>query len=116
MPLAPGCCGAILGAPSPEPILDAAPPPTRPGLRPWTAVMLVALGLALHVGDLGGPFPDGQQGNCGAMFAIFARNEHAVGGLLATRGVPIVNPVPPASIEHAAYYTHHPPGLPWLVM
>jgi hypothetical protein len=80
------------------------------------ALALVALGIALHAGGLAGPFTDGQAGNCGAMFAIFARNEHALGGLLATRGVPIVNPVPPATLEHAAFYTHHPPGLPWLVM
>lgn len=74
------------------------------------------LGLALHVGRLSGPFTDGQTGNCGAMFAIFARNEHALGGLLATHGVPIVNPVPPASLAQAEFYTHHPPGLPWAVM
>jgi hypothetical protein len=72
--------------------------------------------MALHAGGLTGPFPDGQAGNCGAMFALFARNEHALGGLIATRGVPIVNPVPPASLEQAVHYTHHPPGLPWLVM
>jgi hypothetical protein len=76
----------------------------------------VLLGVFLHAGSLSGPFTDGQTGNCGAMFAIFARNEHALGGLLATHGVPIVNPVPPASLEKAVFYTHHPPGLPWAVM
>jgi hypothetical protein len=99
-----------------EPLLDAAAPLSRPGLRPATAGLLLVLGLLLHARGLSGPFPDGQQGNCGAMFSIFARNEHALGGLIATRGVPVVNPVPPPSLAAAEFYTHHPPGLPWLVM
>ena len=78
--------------------------------------MLALVGVALHAGRLTGPFTDGQTGNCGAMFAIFARNEYALGGLLATHGVPIVNPVPPPSLAQAEFYTHHPPGLPWAVM
>ncbi len=49
------------------------------------------------------------------MFAIFARNEQAL-GLLPTHGVPVVNPVPPADVAGAEFYSHHPPGLPWLVM
>src|SRR5262249_11378681 len=76
----------------------------------------VVVGVALHAARLTGPFTDGQTGNCGAMFALFARNEHALGGLLATHGVPIVNPVPPRSLAEAEFYTHHPPGLPWAVM
>ena len=99
-----------------ETALDVRPATPRPGLRPLAALLLVLLGLALHAGALRGPFTDGQAGNCGAMFAIFARNEHALGGLLATHGVPIVNPVPPASLDGAEFYTHHPPGLPWAVM
>jgi hypothetical protein len=78
--------------------------------------VLALVGVALHAGRLTGPFTDGQTGNCGAMFAIFARNEYALGGLLATHGVPIVNPVPPPSLAQAEFYTHHPPGLPWAVM
>ena len=87
-----------------EPACDRRPPP-----------LLVVLGLALNVARLAGPFTDGQAGNCGAMFAIFARNEQAL-GLAQTRGVPVVNPVPPASMAGAEVYAHHPPGLPWLVM
>lgn len=107
----------IRGARAPlETVLHDRPATPRPGLRPLAALVLALVGLALHAGRLTGPFTDGQTGNCGAMFAIFARNEYALGGLLATHGVPIVNPVPPPSLAQAEFYTHHPPGLPWAVM
>ncbi|HEX5009641.1 MAG TPA: hypothetical protein VFY71_04505 [Planctomycetota bacterium] len=95
--------------------LPATPAVPRPGLRLPAAALLVALGLALNVTRLAGPFTDGQAGNCGAMFAIFARNEQAL-GLAQTHAVPVVNPVPPPSAATAEFYAHHPPGLPWLVM
>lgn len=94
---------------------SAAPAAPRPGLSPGLALLLLALGLALNLPHLRGPFTDGQSGNCGAMFAIFERNAKVL-GLPATRGVPVVNPVPPAGADAAEYYAHHPPGLPWLVM
>lgn len=89
-------------------------PFTRPGLGRGVAVALVLLGIALHAGQLAGPFRDGQVGNCGAMFALFARNAEALGAPAVL--VPVVNPVPPAAGEQPLVYTHHPPGLPWLVM
>jgi Dolichyl-phosphate-mannose-protein mannosyltransferase len=99
--------------------LPATPAGSRPGLRLPAALLLLVLGLLLNLPRLAGPFTDGQAGNCGAMFAIFARNEAAL-GLSATRGVPVVNPVPPvaaaAAPGAAEVYAHHPPGLPWLVM
>ena len=101
-------------APRADPLHDS-PPITRPGLRTGAALLLVAVGLATQGGRLAGPFPDGQQGNCDAMFAIFARNEHVLGAW-ATHATPVVNPVPPATLAAAEFYTHHPPGLPWLVM
>ncbi len=98
--------------------LPIRPPAREPraGLGRASAVLIVAFALCMHAPDLRGPWADGQAGNCGAMFSIFARNEQALGGLLATRGVPIANPVPPAADEIAERYTHHPPGLPWAVM
>ncbi len=87
----------------------------RPGLRPGVAALLVTLALLPNVPRLSGPFTDGQAGNCGAMFALFERNAQSL-GWLATRGVPVVNPVPPPSPATAQFYAHHPPGLPWLVM
>jgi len=94
---------------------DAGVPTTRPGLTRGRIALIAVLALALHVGGLAGPFTDGQNGNCGAMFALFARNVQAL-GFFATHGVPVVNPVPPAGVADAEFYSHHPPGLPWLVM
>lgn len=85
-----------------------------PGITPALGAVLVALTVLMHAGDVDGPLRDGQGGNCGAMFSLFARNVEAV-GWVASSGVPIVNPVPPAAGETAVYYAHHPPGLPWLV-
>ncbi len=70
--------------------------------------------MLLHGRQLTGPLTDGNHGNCAAMFAIFARNAEAL-GWSATGGVPVVNPLPPATVEQAQFYTNHPPGLPWLV-
>jgi hypothetical protein len=95
------------------PVAPAAAP--RTGLRPGLALLLAVLGVALSAPRLAGPFTDGQAGNCGAMFALFERNAGAL-GLLATRGVPVVNPVAPDGVERAEFYAHHPPGLPWLVV
>ncbi|MGQ0553704.1 MAG: hypothetical protein ACT4PU_10850 [Planctomycetota bacterium] len=88
----------------------------RPGLRPALIALVSAVVLLSQVPRLGGAFTDGQSGNCGAMFALFARNEQALGGWMATRGLPVLDPVPPPSLEQAQVYTHHPPGLPWLIM
>ena len=63
----------------------------RAGLGARAGLVLALLVLALHVPDLGGPFRDGQRGNCGAMFALFARNAGAL-GWVETGGVPVVNP------------------------
>jgi hypothetical protein len=79
------------------------------------ALLLVVLGALLNAPRLAGPLTDGQSGNCGAMFALFERNEKAL-GLLATHGVPVLNLVPPTGAQTVDYYAHHPPGLPWLVM
>ncbi len=98
---------AILESMESETTLDAGPP------RSLLAVLLAATVL-LHVFGLGGPLHDGQRGNCGAMFSLFARNVEAV-GWASSGGVPIVNPVPPAPDVTKVFYTHHPPGLPWLV-
>ncbi len=78
------------------------------------AGLLVVAAFLLHVGQLAGPFTDGQSGNCGAMFALFARNAEAL-GWSQTWGVPVVNPVAPSVVDEAIFYTHHPPGLAWLV-
>jgi len=93
----------------PEPSASS-PPRTR-----RTALVLLALLLALHGSSLAGPLADGQGGNCAAMFALMTRNAQAR-GLLSTRAVPLLNPAPPAPDDIVAPYTHHPPGLPWLVM
>jgi hypothetical protein len=77
--------------------------------------VLLALLLALHGPSLRGPMPDGQAGNCAAMFALMAQNAEAR-GLAETRAVPVLNPAPPAVDDVLVPYTHHPPGLPWLVM
>ena len=91
------------------------PPAARPGLAPGVALLLLVLGVVLNVSRLGGPLTDGQSGNCGAMFALFERNEKALGPL-ATHAVPVLNLVPPTAGQTVEYYAHHPPGLPWLVM
>ncbi|MCB9897230.1 MAG: hypothetical protein H6825_04420 [Planctomycetes bacterium] len=90
-------------------------PSPRPGLRRGQGLLLVVLGLLLHVGQLGGPFRDGQDGNCGAMFAIFARNAAAL-GLVHGALVPVLDPLPAADGLPRVTYSHHPPGLPWMVM
>jgi hypothetical protein len=90
-------------------------PTTRPGLRAGAAALLALAVAVTQFGRLTGPFTDGQQGNCDAMFAIFARNVRVLGAA-ASHAVPVVNPVPPDTVAGAEFYTHHPPGLPWLVM
>lgn len=98
-----------------QPRATAHPEPQgRPGLGRTSAALLVLVALALHGPRLAGPFTDGQHGNCGAMFALMARNASAL-GWLETRGVPVLNPVPPAPGDPWVTYTHHPPGLPWAV-
>ena len=89
----------------------AQPPAHRSAPR---ALALALLMLAIHAGSLAGPLRDGQGGNCAAMFAIMTRNVEHV-GWAATRGVPLVNPVPPRPGESLVPYAHHPPGLPWLL-
>ncbi len=78
----------------------------------WAAPLLALLVVVLHAPALGTPFPDGPHGNCGGMFGIIARNALALG--LEARGVPVLNPVAPDAAATALFYTHHPPGLPWL--
>lgn len=97
-------------------ILDAMDGDDRwhPGLPRALGAVLVLVVALFHAPGLDGPLRDGQGGNCGAMFALFARNAEAV-GWLPSRGVPIVNPVPPGAGETTVHYAHHPPGLPWLV-
>lgn len=88
--------------------------PTRSGHTSRARMLLVLLALALHLPGLAGPLPDGQPGNCAAMFLIMSRNWEQV-GLLASAGVPLVNVVPPTAAEELVPYSHHPPGLPLLV-
>src|SRR5262249_8206023 len=95
--------------------VQEAPPITRPGLAAGVALLLLALGIATQAGRIAGPFTDGQAGNCDAMFAIVARTEPLLGAW-ATRVEPVVTPVPPPWVAQAEFYTHPPPGLPWLVM
>ena len=90
-------------------------PSPRPGLAPRAALALVLLALLVQGARLSGPFPDGQHGNCGAMFAIMARNARAL-GFVEGGAVPLLHLVPPAPGEARETYSHHPPGLPWLVM
>jgi len=94
-----------------DPVQTPAPPR---GPSPRVLLLLLAVALALRVPELRGPFTDGLRGDCGAFFAIMARNAHAL-GLSRTHAIPIVDPVPPATLEAAEWYTHHPPGLPLLV-
>jgi len=98
-------------APTPSATPDREPS----GLRTPACLLLGLVAAALFVPRLAGPFTDGQQGNCGAMFAIMERNARAL-GWAATWGVPVLNPVPPAATGPLETYSHHPPGLPWAVM
>lgn len=105
------------GSGGPQGSPEAATSPQVSGARTagrWRAAWLVLTALVLHVPHLAGPLRDGQGGNCAAMFTLMARNFDAL-GLTATAGVPLINLVPPAPGETLVPYTHHPPGLPWLV-